>query len=76
MGRSRRLASDSGQTESLHDRPGVPLESGAGRERMTDPTRVWTDPAERVRLTDEELAAVPDNPAGRIELPDLPLRDD
>jgi mersacidin/lichenicidin family type 2 lantibiotic len=43
---------------------------------MTDPTRVWTDPAERAGLSAEELAAVPESPAGRIELPELPARDE
>jgi mersacidin/lichenicidin family type 2 lantibiotic len=43
---------------------------------MTDPIQVWKDPAERARLSADELAALPENPAGRIEPSELPLRDE
>ncbi|WP_420644496.1 mersacidin/lichenicidin family type 2 lantibiotic [Candidatus Leptofilum sp.] len=38
-----------------------------------DPIRAWKDEAYRESLTPEELAKLPDNPAGLIELSDMDL---
>lgn len=41
---------------------------------VIDPIRVWKDPEYRASLSQDQLASIPDHPAGLLELRDDDLR--